>query len=312
MKLEQLNYIVEIAKTRSLSRAAKNLYISQPAMTAAINNLETELGVKLFQRTNLGAFPTAKGMEIINVATRSLEELKQIDQILGKEETEQQEVRVVSMPVISATVLLDAAVEFYGRYPCITLVNDDARSERIPLLLSEKAYDIGLYGFFDDQLEEFQQQIKRLNLHAELVCNDFMQILVYAEHPFAQRKLIPRKEIGTERLIMFTEVWNERKDEWVTEGIHPIYRNDTTGGCIAVDSLECINRMVASNLGISILPNTIAYRNIYLELGRIVSVPIENAANISHYILYPEGQKLSGKTEEFIRMLRRAYGSLFA
>lgn len=61
MRLEQLNCLIEISRLRSISRAAETLHISQPALSAAMKSLETELGKPLFKRTNRGISLTGGG-----------------------------------------------------------------------------------------------------------------------------------------------------------------------------------------------------------------------------------------------------------
>lgn len=65
MKLEQISYILEIAKQGSIGKAAKKLYMSQPNLSMSIRMLEEELGFKIFDRSNSGVELTAKGMELL-------------------------------------------------------------------------------------------------------------------------------------------------------------------------------------------------------------------------------------------------------
>ena len=68
MTLVQLKYVLEIASTGTISEAAKNLFISQPSLTASVKELETELGVMLFHRTNKGVVITPEGEEFLGYA----------------------------------------------------------------------------------------------------------------------------------------------------------------------------------------------------------------------------------------------------
>ena len=54
MTLQQLRYIVAIAEAGTLSGAAKALFISQPSLTKTVQELENEMGIKIFERTNKG------------------------------------------------------------------------------------------------------------------------------------------------------------------------------------------------------------------------------------------------------------------
>ncbi len=64
MNLEQIDYIIEIVKTGSFTKAASNLYITQPALCKSIDKLELELGFKIFNRTKNGSSLTQSGLEV--------------------------------------------------------------------------------------------------------------------------------------------------------------------------------------------------------------------------------------------------------
>ncbi len=68
MTLTQLNYIITIARTRSINRAAEQLYVSQPSLTSAIKELEKELGITLFYRSGRGVTLTGDGEEFLQYA----------------------------------------------------------------------------------------------------------------------------------------------------------------------------------------------------------------------------------------------------
>lgn len=78
MKIEQLEYITEVAKSGSLSLAARKLYITQSAISQSITSLEAELGVKIFRRSRIGTTPTDTGKKIIKKALETLEKLDEL------------------------------------------------------------------------------------------------------------------------------------------------------------------------------------------------------------------------------------------
>ena len=65
MTLTQLHYIITIAETKSLNKAAELLYVSQPSLTNAVKELEKELGVVLFYRGGRGVALTSDGLEFL-------------------------------------------------------------------------------------------------------------------------------------------------------------------------------------------------------------------------------------------------------
>ena len=58
MTLQQINYLLTIAESRSMNKAAEKLFIAQPTLTGAVRDAESELGIKIFHRTNKGVTPT--------------------------------------------------------------------------------------------------------------------------------------------------------------------------------------------------------------------------------------------------------------
>lgn len=74
MTLQQLRYVIEVAKHRSISKAAQKLFISQPSLSNAIKELETELGVTIFSRTNKGIVITPEGSEFLGYARQVIEQ----------------------------------------------------------------------------------------------------------------------------------------------------------------------------------------------------------------------------------------------
>ncbi len=85
MTLQQLKYVVTVAGTGSISTAARTLYLSQPSLTAAIKELETELGITIFSRTNKGVVLSIEGEEFLGYARQVMEQTSLIEEkYLGK------------------------------------------------------------------------------------------------------------------------------------------------------------------------------------------------------------------------------------
>ena len=74
MTLQQLRYITTVADTGTITEAAKKLYISQPSLTNAIHELEKEMGLTIFNRTNKGIFISREGEEFLGYARQVLEQ----------------------------------------------------------------------------------------------------------------------------------------------------------------------------------------------------------------------------------------------
>ena len=85
MTFQQLKYFIEIANHGSISKAAKNLYITQPSLSNALKELETEIQVELFTRTTKGIMLTPDGVEFLGYARQVIEQASLLEQrYLGK------------------------------------------------------------------------------------------------------------------------------------------------------------------------------------------------------------------------------------
>ena len=80
MKLTQLKYIVEVAETGTISKAAENLYLSQPSLTAAIKELESEFDITIFSRTNKGVVLTKEGEEFLGYARQVIGQIELMEE----------------------------------------------------------------------------------------------------------------------------------------------------------------------------------------------------------------------------------------
>ena len=75
MTLQQLKYIVTVAETGNITEAAKRLFISQPSLTNAIRELEKEMQITIFNRTNKGVAVSNEGDEFLSYARQVLEQV---------------------------------------------------------------------------------------------------------------------------------------------------------------------------------------------------------------------------------------------
>lgn len=80
MTIQQLQYLLEVYRTGSISRAAKNLYVAQSSVSSSISGLESELGFPIFLRSRQGVHPTAQGLHILEQASRICESYRLMTQ----------------------------------------------------------------------------------------------------------------------------------------------------------------------------------------------------------------------------------------
>ncbi len=91
MNINHLKYVLEIASSSSMREAAENLYVSQPALSSSVRDLEDELGILIFERTNKGISLTDEGREFLNYAKRVVGQYEILeDRYLSKDADKEQ------------------------------------------------------------------------------------------------------------------------------------------------------------------------------------------------------------------------------
>lgn len=91
MTLQQLKYVIEVARSRSISKAAQNLFISQPSLSNALKELENEVGIRIFLRTNKGIILTPEGVEFLGYARQVVEQAALLENRYANVQSSQQQ-----------------------------------------------------------------------------------------------------------------------------------------------------------------------------------------------------------------------------
>lgn len=202
MQIEKLEYIVEVARTGSISSAARNLHVTLPAVSQAISGLEAELSVTLFSRSRTGAVPTAEGKLLIKKAAELLakyEELKNAAKTLSSDLSG--ELRVATIPS-HMRLFVDTIIGFRGDYPYVALDIEEKGSQEILEDVRQNKTDIGLMILSDDIIHDDTA------LHFERLLEVRMVAAVHPKSPLAfDSKLTPGKLLGS-RIVLY-------KDEYV-------------------------------------------------------------------------------------------------
>ena len=80
MNINQIRYVLEVASSSSMRAASTKLYVSQPALSASIRELEEELGILIFERTNKGISLTDEGREFVSYAKKAISQYEILEE----------------------------------------------------------------------------------------------------------------------------------------------------------------------------------------------------------------------------------------
>lgn len=194
MKIVQLEYFCMVSQYHSITQAAQKLYVTQPAISNAIKELEKEFSVNLFVRSKNHLTLTTEGELFYQKARELLASIKQTTQQfydLGKQIPP---IRIGIPPLLSTIFFPDLVLEFHKLYPEVPVELFEYGSIRAASLVQEEALDLALVNmnFYDiDKMNTFRIQTEHL-----VFC-------VSKDHHLAKQKELSIEMLKDEPIIMY-------------------------------------------------------------------------------------------------------------
>lgn len=190
------DYIYEIYKEKSFTAAAKNLFISQPALSATVKKLETELGVQLFDRQSAPLRLTEAGMAYIKAVEDMYKVRRDFENyIIDVASLQRGSVTVSAANFISSFILPKIILNFSEQYPDIQIKLKESNSTKLQELLLAEDIDLLLDYDFDRQLYTayplFEERILLAVPGSLAVNHDFRSISLTSGDIAAGRHLDP-------------------------------------------------------------------------------------------------------------------------
>lgn len=249
MTLTELRYVVAVAREKHFGRAADLCFVSQPTLSVAIRKLEDELGVTLFERGpgELGITPV--GLRIIELAQRIIDESNAIKEIASQGKDPLNEpLRLGAIYTIAPYLLPHLIRQLHRRAPKMALLIEENYTARLLEMLRSAAVDVIVVAL----------PIAATGLTVQPLYDEPFQVAVPAGHAWAQRKRVAAADLAQQPTLLL--------------GSGHCFRDQVLDACPALDrggaapgsvqktleggSLETIRHMVASGVGITVLPST--------------------------------------------------------
>ncbi|MFZ5524150.1 MAG: hydrogen peroxide-inducible genes activator [Pseudomonadota bacterium] len=256
MTLNELRYIVAVAQERNFRRAAEKSFISQPALSLAIQKLEQELDIKIFERGKNEVTVTPTGAEIVEQAHRALEEVGRIRELArqGKDQLAST-LRLGIIYSVGPYLLPDLVPALKKLAPGMTLEIEENITANLETLLRNGKLDVIIIALpFGDT-----------GILTRPLYDEPFEVVVDNQHRWAKRRSIKAQELAAEKVLLLDS--GHCFSNQVAEACPELDRKgaDIQQGT----SFETIRNMVASGLGITVLPasaNSARYRNRLLQV----------------------------------------------
>ena len=240
MTLTELRYIVAVARERHFGRAAEACFVSQPTLSVAVKKLEEELGVQLFERGPGEVTITPAGLKIVEQAQRVLEEASRIkDLAAAGRDPLAGPLRLGAIYTIGPYLLPKLIPILRRSAPAMQLHIQENFTHRLSDALKGGEVDVILIAL----------PFNEPGIETRALYNEPFFVAVPKGHAWEGRKRVTSEELSKESLLLLGEGHCFR--DQVLEFCHTTRTRAIEGG-----SLETIRQMVASGVGITVLPST--------------------------------------------------------
>ncbi len=294
VNLELYRVFYTVAKCGSLTKAAEELYISQPAVSQAIKQLENQLGGQLFNRTHKGMeLSETGGKQIFKTVEQALKLFEEAENKYAElKDTATGIVRICASDTVSTHFLLPYIKEYHEKYPAVNLILQNCTSnETIELLKSNKG-DVGFVNLpIDDS--EINLTATVMQLHDTFVASQkFVELT---------EGIIDLKRLQDYPLLML-ELSTATRQAIVSfahsQGIH-LHPE------IELASLELMTELAKNGIGIACIPREFVRHELDEEgsLKEIITSPALPTRAIG--LALPKNENMTFAVKEFIKLINK-------
>ncbi|AOZ93129.1 cidABC operon transcriptional activator CidR [Paenibacillus crassostreae] len=260
MDIRHLQYFMEVAHHKSFTKAAESLFITQPTISKTIKNIEEELQIVLFDRsskkielTDAGRIMYEQGRHIVKSFHNLSSELQDLQNL------KKGHIRIGLPPMVGSSFFPEVIGQFHKEYPDVTIQIFEDGAKKVELDVESGLLDIGVTVLpTDDEL-----------FHSFSFVQEKLMLIVHHTHALANKQDVSLSELEDESFVLFREdfaMHDRIIKECVRLGFQPhvVYESS---------QWDLISGMVAANLGIALLPETICRE---VDHAKIQIIPLVN------------------------------------
>jgi len=288
LTLRQLQVFESVARHLSHSRAAAELYLSQPAVSMQIKQAEETIGLPLFEQVDKKLFLTEAGRELLHYSRGILQQMQEMEGVFSEMKGLARG-RLNIAGVSSANYFMPQLLaKFFQQHPGIQVSLHVANRDAVIKQLDENRADLAIMG----------QPPEGAEMLAESFLQNPLVVIASPEHPLARMHHIKPGQLAQETFLL-REPGSGTRD--VVERFFASYRIRPPSS-MEMDTNEAIKQSVQAGMGLGI----ISRHGIELELetGRLAILDAEHFPIVRHwYIVHRKNKRLSGAAQAFKQFL---------
>jgi DNA-binding transcriptional LysR family regulator len=265
VRIEQLEYVAEVARLGSFRRAAEELHISQPALSESVRSLERELGIDLLERGRHGATVSDSGRELLPHMLTVLDSVDRLRQAAGEQHRSIRMIRVGTVNTATVPLLTPAIRQFRETHHATQVEIIGAQQDEIHRGILAGRFDLGLVNYLEGDDMPPELETTTLLRGRPVVC-------MRPDSALASLTAVRPADLHDEPLIVM------RSGYLMHRFIHRLMQGQVPGFSCSTDGAEMGKLMVAEGLGVTVLPDFSVVGDPLEQRGVITWRPIADDA----------------------------------
>ncbi len=288
MDLHTLTVFLTVARERSFSVAAEKLFRTQPAVSLAVQRLESAVDEKLLDRSGRQLVLTDAGELVLEYALRFENLSREMERAVAELRDKAAGKLAIGANESTTLYLLKHIHQFRGLYPKVKVEIRRSRSSRLPAAIIRGDLELGAISY-----EPNDERLASSVIYVDHLC-----FVVSSRHPLAKRKKASIRELGKETFVAHnvTSPYRQLVIEAFQKNRVPLNMD------LEMPSVESIRRMVERDEGVAFLPKMCVEDD--LRQGRLREVKVEELQIVRNIrLIYPRRRRLSYATRAFLDLL---------
>ena len=298
MNLQQMKYVIYAAKYHSISKAAKELYMTQPNVSSAIKELEKELNVQIFERAKGGVSLTGEGVIFMQQIAPIMEQLGVLEDYYKKDSRVNEIFSVASQHCMVVSEAMDILLKEHISSEKYRLEILEVKTREVLSQVQSGASELGVL-LKNKENKVLSGEIESNNLEFTLLQERKPIVYLGKHHPLAQKTLITKEDLENYPYVKYDQGKNSM--QFYSEEVVEDHESDRT--IIVTDNLtifRVLQKMDAYTIGSGYRARGKAQQ----EDSQIVTIPYDSKEIIELGLLTNRDRQLSGVAQRYIEILK--------
>ncbi|PFH87728.1 LysR family transcriptional regulator [Bacillus sp. AFS088145] len=291
MYIEKLYYIVEVAKERSILKAAENLHITSSVISQSISQLEREWGVTLFIRTRTGSILTDEGKVILKKVLDTLSKYQELKAEINTQKNVKEANLKISYSAVASDLIFNSLIKYKDDYPHVDTLVQEKDSLEVLLNIKTGKTDIGVLAISESLLKE------ETDIRYEKLCESNLCVLVSKNSSLVDYDCLTPKDLINEQFVLYSSS--------AMEAFYNLYFSKSKI-YYSTNNMELIKRVVKENKAITIACEIGTKYDPYIVNGDIVPIRLRalEYSIIPFWVIYSWNNPISNFGSEFLKYLK--------